>query len=117
MCLQLKRVNYELHIHQSAGQQLDVQRALRWLVRGHILAHCRDVCVQPDAIALSVQNIPDDLRNGAPCIGGTKQHTRPCQCHMLPCPGIVALILGKAFDRRAQQPIRAGGPKPRVDFI
>ena len=61
MRFQLKRVNDELHIHQSAGQQLYIQCALWRLMRGHVLAHRRNIMAQLCDVALCMQNIADDF--------------------------------------------------------
>jgi hypothetical protein len=61
MRFQLQCVNDELHIHQSARQQLYVQLPFCWLMRRHILAHRCNIVAQRVGIAWCMQNIADDL--------------------------------------------------------
>ena len=117
MCFQLKPVDDEFHVDQAAGQHFHIQFAFWRLMRGHVPAHAGDIGPQLFGVALAMQNIRDNsihLRAGG---GRSKQHACPRQRHMLPRPRIFALILVKAFHRRAEQAVGARWPKPCVDLI
>ena len=49
--------------------------------------------------------------------GGAEHRPRPAQRHMLPGPGLVALVALERVERDDEHALRAFGPKPRVDLV
>ena len=107
----------EFQIDQTAWQQLGVQRPLRRLVQRQLGPHHSRVGDDVARGAVSTKHRIDHRGHIGARGCRTENGARSGQRHMLPGPGVGALIAREAIQRDSQRSLIARGAQPRIDFV
>ena len=114
---QLEVVDQEFDINQPAPRQLGIKRTFGGLVPRYFGPHRQNVLLELGRVPGLAQHPGDDP--GQLGLRGRRAEQRPGagQRHMLPGPGLLVLIAGKAAEAHRQRALCARRPEPRIHLI
>ena len=107
----------EFDVDHAAGGEFQIPRVLIALLARDQSAHFEGVAPKLFRIAFEPQNIADRLRRPGHEQRIAADHAGPCQCHMFPGFGAIALIFDEGPKLGRDRPLAAGRTQPHVDLV